>query len=95
MSDWLGLLFFILPVIGIYVGLHLLSRPRTRTETEFERGAAKSASLLGAGIGALLGILDPREAQAKEVRIQMKEGRYSKKKREGKANGEDFSENND
>jgi hypothetical protein len=32
------------------------------------------------------------EAKAKEVQTQMKEGRYMKKKREGKANAEDLNE---
>jgi hypothetical protein len=36
--------------------------------------------------------LDPAAARAKEVQTQLKEGRYGKKKREGKANGENLSE---
>ena len=95
MNNWIGLLFFVLPAVGIYIGLKVLSKPHKRTEAEFERGAAESASMLGAGFSALQGILDPREAKAKEVRMQVKEGRYNKKKREGKANGEDLSEEND
>ncbi len=50
--------------------------------------------MLGAGINALQEILDPAEARAKEVKVQLKEGRYNKKKREGKADGEDLSEEN-
>ncbi len=92
MADWIGLLFFVLLIIGIFVGLKILSKPQTRTEAEFERNAAESASMLGAGMSALQEILDPSAAKAKEVQIQMKEGRYGKKKREGKANGEDLSE---
>ena len=94
MSDVLGLLFFILLITGILVGLKMLSKPQKRTEAEFERGAAESASMLGAGINALQEALDPAAARAKEVQMQMKEGRYLKKKREGKANGEDLSEKN-
>ncbi len=93
MSDWLGLLFFVLLVVGIFVGLKLLSKPQTRTEAEFERNAAEG-SALGAGVNALQEILDPAEARTKEVKIQLKEGRYNKKKREGKANADDLSEEN-
>jgi len=95
MADWLGLLFFILLIGGIFVGLKLLSKPQTRTEEEFERNAAASTSLLGASMNALQGILDPTETKAKETQMQFKEGRYNKKKREGKANAtaeEDLNE---
>lgn len=94
MNDWIGLTFFILLLIGIYVGLKILSRPHKRTEQEFERNAAQSASMLSASISALQGILDPAETKAKETRIQFKEGRYNKKRREGKAGGNDLSEEN-
>lgn len=90
MSDWLGLLFFILLIVGAVGGLKVLSKPQTKTEEEFERGAAESTSALGASVNALHEILDPAEARAKEVKVQLKEGRYNKKKREGKANGEDL-----
>jgi hypothetical protein len=36
-------------------------------------------------MNALQELMNPAEAKAKEVEMQMKEGRYSKKKREGKA----------
>lgn len=87
MSDWLGLLFFVLLIVGAIVGLKILSKPQTRTEAEFERGAAESASLPGASMNALQELLNPEAAKAKEVQTQMKEGRYNKKKREGKAGG--------
>ena len=94
MSDLLGLLFFILLAIGIFVGLKILSKPQKRTTEEFERRAAESTSMLGATVNALQAAIDPAAAKAKEVQIQMKEGRYSKKKREGKANGKDLKEEN-
>lgn len=89
MSDWIGLLFFALIIVGIFVGLKILAKPQTRTEEEFERSAAENSTMMGASMNALQEILDPAEARAKEVRTQMKEGRYAKKKREGKANGEE------
>ncbi len=89
MSDWIGLLFFVFLITGIFIGLKVLSKPIKRTEAEFERNAAEG-SALGAGVNALQEILDPAEARAKEVKIQLKEGRYNKKKREATANGEDL-----
>lgn len=89
MQDWFGLLFFVLLIAGIFVGLKILSKPQTRSEEEFERNAAESVSMLGVGVSALQEVLDPASARAKEVQTQLKEGRYNKKKREGKANGKE------
>ncbi len=43
--------------------------------------------MLGVSMNALNELMNPSEAKAKEVITQMKEGRYQKKKREGKAGG--------
>ena len=87
MSDWIGLVFFVLVIVGVLAGLKALSKPRTTTADEFERNAAEGTTMLGATANALHELLNPEEAKAKEVQVQMKEGRYQKKKREGKANG--------
>ena len=89
MSDLIGLIFFLLLIVGIIVGLKVLSKPAKRTEEEFERGASEGTTMLGASMNALQEIMNPAEAKAKEVQTQMKEGRYGKKKREGKANDDD------
>ncbi len=89
MNDWIGLIFFALLIGGAIVGLKILAKPQTRTEAEFERGAAESVSMLGASMNALQELLNPEAAKAKEVQTQMKEGRYGKKKREDKANDDD------
>lgn len=89
MSDWIGLIFFVLLVVGAIVGLRALAKPRPRTEEEFERSAAEGTTGLGASMNALQELMNPEAAKAKEVVMQMKEGRYQKKKREGKANAED------
>lgn len=94
MSDILGITFFALLIIGAFIGLKILSRPQKRTEAEFERNVEESTSMLGASVNALQEAFDPAAARAKEVQTQLKEGRYGKKKREGKANGEDLSEEN-
>jgi len=92
MSDIIGLLFFVLLIIGVFVGLKLLSKPKIRTEAEFERNAAESSSLGGA-VNALQEAFDPAAARANEVQTQLKEGRYAKKKREGRANDDTEVEN--
>lgn len=88
MQDWIGLIFFILLAVGLVVGLKVLSKPRTRTSEEFERRAAEGTTMLGASMNALQELMNPAAAKAKEVETQLKEGRFQKKKREGKAGGE-------
>ncbi len=92
MGDYIGLAFFVLLVIGAFIGLKLLSKPQKRTAEEFERNAAEGSGL-GASVNALQEAIDPAAAKAKEVQTQMLEGRYLKKQREGKANGEEEIEN--
>lgn len=87
MADWLGILFILLLIAGALFGMKMLSRPRRSTEEEFERRSAESTSMLAAGISALNEAINPEAAKGKEVVTQMKEGRYQKRRREGKANG--------
>lgn len=88
MSDWLGLGFIILLAIGAAVGLNVLSRPQTRTAEEFERNAAEGTTMLGATMNALQEAIEPEAAKARIVVKEIKEGRFQKKKREGKAEGD-------
>ena len=94
MGDWAGLLFFILLIVAIFFTLRMLANPKIRTSDEFERSAAKSASMLGIYMNVLHGILDSPETKAKEVRMELKGGTYRKKKSDGKANGRDLNEEN-
>lgn len=87
MNDWLGLVFFILFFLGIFIGLKILSKPQKRTIEEFERKAAEGAETLNAGMMALDRFLNPAAARAEIVKADIKNGRYNKKKREGKGNG--------
>ena len=88
MEDWIGLAFFALLIVGALIGLKLLSKPQTRTSEEFERNAAEGTTAIGASMNALHELMNPEAAKAKETITQMKEGRYQKKKREGKAGGD-------
>lgn len=88
MQDWIGLAFFVLLIVGVAVGLKILAKPQTRTSEEFERNAAEGTTAIGASMNALQELMNPEAAKAKETITQLKEGRYQKKKREGKAGGE-------
>lgn len=92
MQDWIGLAIILLLIVGAFVGLRILAKPVKRTEEEFERNAAEGATMLGASMNALQELLNPEAAKAKEVQTQVKEGRYNKKKREGKANDNENQE---
>ena len=87
MGDWGGLIFLVFLAVAIIGGLKMLSKPRRRTAEEFERNAAEGTTAIGASMNALQELMNPEAAKAKEVITQMKEGRYQKKKREGKAGG--------
>jgi hypothetical protein len=51
MSDWIGLAFFLLFIVGIYFGLNLLGNKPKRTEDEFENRVNDGTGLLSAGVG--------------------------------------------
>lgn len=89
MSDWIGIAFFVLLLVAGYFGIRALSNQKPRTSEEFERRAAEGSSGLGASMNALHELMNPEAAKSNEVQMQMKEGRYGKKKREGKANDGD------
>lgn len=93
MNDWIGLAFIIGLIIAGYFGLKALAKPTMRTSEEFERNAAEGTTMLGASMNALQEMMNPEEAKAREVITQMKDGRYLKKRREGKAGGD--TEKND
>ncbi len=87
MNDLWGIAFFASLAVGAYFGLRKLARPISRSEEDFERSAAASTSFLGASMNALQELLNPEEAKSRIVQTEIKNGRYNKKRREGKANG--------
>jgi hypothetical protein len=89
MSDWIGIGFFVLVLVGAYFGIRALANQKPKTTEEFEKSAAEGSSGLGASMNALHELMNPEAAKSKEVQMQMKDGRYGKKKREGKANDGD------
>lgn len=95
MQDWIGLGFFILLIVGVIVGLKVLSKPQTRTSAEFERRASEGAGGVGAFVNALQDAVDPAAAKSKEVVMQMRDGNYQKKKEDGKGEGKANGETSD
>ena len=93
MNDWIGLAFIVGLLILALLGLRTLSKSRPRTAAEFEKSAAENPSFTGALLNALHDVTDPGSKRGKEVVEQMKDGRYMKKKQEGKGSGEEL--NND
>lgn len=87
MGDWIGIAFLVLLFIGAYFGIRALANPKPRTSDDFERSAAENTTMVGASMNALNEIMNPAAAKSRETIEQMKDGRYQKKKREGKASG--------
>jgi hypothetical protein len=88
MSDWIGLAFIALLVVGALVGLSYLGRkPKELTAEEYERrvaeakGTTRSAAL--AGMTALDTFINPKAAKAVEVQKDFKAGYYNDEEREG------------
>ncbi|REJ78171.1 MAG: hypothetical protein DWQ47_17665 [Acidobacteria bacterium] len=79
MNDLAGILFFVLLALGAFFGLRALSAKKPRTEADFERGAEESASLLGAGVNALQGMLQPDKKRSEESIRELKESVHRRK----------------
>jgi hypothetical protein len=88
MSDWIGLAFIALLVVGALVGLSYLGRrPKELTAEEYERrvaeakGTTRGAAL--AGMSALDQFINPKAAKAVEVQQDLKAGYYDDEEKEG------------
>jgi hypothetical protein len=72
MSDWIGLGFILVIVLG---GIYLLTRPQKPiTREEFEKRAAEAPSLLSAGVMGLQKILDPAVEKAVAAQEDLRQG---------------------
>ena len=82
MGDWIGLIFFVLLVVGAVVGLSYLGRaPKRLSEQEYEarvveaRGTTRAAT--AAALHALQKLMNPKAAEAVEVQKDLKAGFYN------------------
>lgn len=84
MSDWIGLGFILLIVLG---GLYLLVRPaKPITKEEFEKRAAEGPSLLSAGVMGLQKVLDPAVEKAAAVQEDFRQGYLDGEQESGDGN---------
>src|SRR6201990_433433 len=92
MSDWIGLGFIALVVVGAVVGLSFLGRPRKPlTEDEYEkrvaeaRGTTRAAAL--AGMNALNRMVNPKAVEAVEKLKDLQAGYYDDQEKKGEGDG--------
>lgn len=92
MNDWYGLGFLILLIVGAYLFLRQLSKPRKLTEQEFEQRVNEGRSLVNAGMMELDKFLNPQAAKSIEVIEELKDGKYQKKQAKGDDENKDEPE---
>lgn len=83
MSDWIGLVFILVLLIGGLLSLTHLSKPYQVTKEEFEKRAGEAPGLLSAGVMGLQKFLDPAAGKAMEVQEDLKQGHYDIKQELG------------
>lgn len=83
MGDWLGLIFFVLLVVGIIAGLSFLNRPYKVTADDYEKRANEGPGLIGAGLIGLQKLVEPAAAKAEVVIQDLKAGHLDKKQESG------------
>ncbi|MDQ4121371.1 MAG: hypothetical protein M3209_07985 [Acidobacteriota bacterium] len=83
MNDWYGLGFLVLLVLGAYLFLRQLSKPKKMTPEEFELRAAEGSGFAKIGVLELQKVLDPTAKKSIEVVQDLKGGKYHKKQAKG------------
>lgn len=84
MSDWIGLGFIVLVVLG---GLYFLARPQKPvSQEEHEKRAAASMGLLSAGALGLQKILDPAAEKAVAAQEDLRQGYLDGEQESGDGN---------
>jgi hypothetical protein len=94
MSDWIGLIFIALLVLGAVVASALLGRPPKRiSEEEFER-RVREGQRAQAAVFALQQLMHPKAAEAVAVQQDLRHGYYNKKRVAGEGDDEGADEEN-
>ena len=83
MSDWIGIGFIALLVLGALYGLYHLSKPYDVTPEEYEKRVQEGPGLISAGMIGLQKILEPGAKKAIEVQEDLRRGRYNKEDESG------------
>lgn len=88
MTDWIGLVIFVLVVVGALFGLSFLGKkPKPLTAEEYEqrvadaKGTTRGAAV--AGLSALDTFVNPKAAKAVEVQRDLRAGYYDDKEEGG------------
>jgi hypothetical protein len=92
MSDWAGLGFLVLLIVGTYLFLRQLSKPKKMTAEEFEKRAAEGTGFSAIAALELQKIFDPAARKSIEVVQDLKGGKYDKKQNSG--DGDEAGVNN-
>src|SRR2546423_10238230 len=84
MSDWIGLGFIVLVVVGVLFGLSYLGKPRKPlSKEEYERRVREGTGALSAGVMGLQQFLDPGTEKAVAARQDLKAGYYDDEEKKG------------
>jgi hypothetical protein len=86
MSDWLGLGFIILLVLGVLFGLSRLGKPYEITQEEFDKRAKEAPGFLSVGAMGIQKYLNPATEKAAEVMEDLKQGYYEEEQESGDGN---------
>jgi hypothetical protein len=87
MSDWIGLGFIVLLVIGAIVGLSVLGKPYEVTREEFDKRAHEAQGMMGAGLMGLQKFLDPAQEKAIAAQEDFKQGYLDGEQESGEGKG--------
>jgi len=74
MSDWIGLGFIVLLIIGAVAGLSVLGKPYEVSQEEFDKRAHENRGMMAAGVMAIQKFLEPAVEKAAEVQEDLKQG---------------------
>ena len=89
MSDWIGLAFFLLLVVGAIVASAMLGKPRKRiSEEEFQK-RVREGQRSQAAVFALQQLMQPKAAEAVAVQQDLRHGYYNKKRIPGEGDDEE------
>ena len=92
MNDWTGLGFLVLLIVGSYLFLRQLSKPKKMTPEEFEKHAAEGTGFAAITAIELQKIFDPAMRKSVEEVQDLKGGKYDKKQNSG--DGDEAGVNN-
>src|SRR2546421_2364760 len=89
MSDWVGLVFIVLLVVGAIVASAMLGKPRKRiSEEEFQK-RVREGQRSQAAVFALQQLMQPKAAEAVAVQQDLRHGYYNKKRIPGEGDEEE------